>query len=249
MGFRNAALSPSFQRIFGRLSSLSLWPLLAGAAAALLLLLPARRSGAPVLFSVGVTGFAGMLLELVVVFVFQLRLGTVYQRVGAIIAAFMGGTAAGAAFSGAALRRARSGSVRAMLVVLDATVAAFSGLLALAAPRLTGGSAGSAPYVEALLLATSLVGGIAVGAQYPAAVALHRQGEGRLSRSVGLVGAADLCGGLVAGLAGGAILLPVLGLTRSCLILVAWEIAAALGLAAGALRPWGRARVLGKRPI
>jgi predicted membrane-bound spermidine synthase len=236
IGYRNAALSPVFQRVFAALASVSLLPLLLAAPAALALLAAARRVGPAVLFSAGVTGFGGMLLELAIICLFQLRLGTLYQRVGVIAAAFMAGNAAGAALCSRAVRDGASGRVRRLLVAVDAGAAALSALIALTAPFLAHARSLPAPAAETAFLVASLAAGSIVGAEYPLALAM-RAATIPLANAVGWVNAADLLGGVVAGVLGGAALLPVLGPAGCCYLIAAWEAAATAAVAvAGSFR-------------
>jgi spermidine synthase len=90
------------------------------------------------------------------------------------------------------------------------------------------------PFVHALLytlfLAMSFASGTLTGIQFPLSARLHLQepaGRGReedgVSRTAGLLYAADLLGGYVGGLIGGIVLLPLLGLQNSCFVLAMFK--------------------------
>jgi len=54
------------------------------------------RPGLPVLTAIGITGFSGMALEMIILFLFQIAMGYLYLEIGLLIAFFMLGMAGGA---------------------------------------------------------------------------------------------------------------------------------------------------------
>jgi spermidine synthase len=180
-------------------------------------------------FVVAVVGAAGMGWSLVLLFAFQTHAGALHGALGALVAVFMLGLAAGGAL-------APRSSV-ALPACLGAA-ALVSGLLplalgaaALAAAR--GPRAALLAYA-ALLLAT----GAATGSVFPAAVAA-RLGAGDEARdAAGSIETADHAGAAVAALLGAVLFVPLLGLAGTALLL-----AALLGVAFAAtltLSPRGR---------
>ena len=100
-----------------------------------------RRPGARSLYQVVVMGLGTMALEILVLVLYQIRLGSLYQQLGMLIAAFMAGMAAGSAAGSRWTGRARGG------------------------PRLLAGLQGGLA-VLAVSLALWLQGGVTVGASW-----------------------------------------------------------------------------------
>ncbi len=68
-----------------------------------------------------------------------------------------------------------------------------------------------------LFLGVSFISGFLTGSQFPLAVDLYLEKSRNLSQTAGLLYASDLLGGCLAGIAGAVVLLPILGLTGTCL--------------------------------
>jgi spermidine synthase len=89
-----------------------------------------RWASGAIVLSVGTTGFATMALSLIWLFAFQNLYGYVYQRIGWIIALFMGGLVIGCWLPGRAGREAPTSRLWFRLIAVDVLIA----LLALAVP-------------------------------------------------------------------------------------------------------------------
>ena len=158
------------------------------------------------------TGFAGMIFALMIIFTFQSIYGYVFSWIGILVAAFMAGTAGGATLMTMNLERI-SHDVRLFLKI-DLCIIGF----AIACPFLfhaAHGSlngAGSYLVLKILFLVVAFAGGILIGAQFPLANKIYLEMSPRLSRTAGLLYAADLLGGWLGGIFGAVVLLPVLGL-------------------------------------
>ena len=145
-------------------------------------------------------GFAGMLLEAALLLRYQTRSGVLYQDLGVLLMAFMGGLALGAWALDRLLRRAgRAGWTGAV------TFAALAALGLVCAALLRGGAAGGLAGTAALLFA----GGFLVAAAFAYAV-LDGAPDGRTV--IGPVYAADLLGGGAGSLVAGLAAIPMLGL-------------------------------------
>ena len=68
-----------------------------------------------------------------------------------------------------------------------------------------------------LFLSLSFISGFLTGAQFPLANKLYLENSRNLSQTAGLLYACDLLGGWLGGIIGAVVLLPVLGLTGTCL--------------------------------
>ena len=68
-----------------------------------------------------------------------------------------------------------------------------------------------------VFILTSIICGLFIGAQFPLANRIYLQNSAGVTRTAGLLYAADLMGGWCGGIIGAVILLPVLGLFGACL--------------------------------
>lgn len=205
-------LSDLFERA-GRVSLIWLVPLLA-----LAVLLARWRRRVAVAFAIGGVGMAQMLLQVVILFAFQVVHGTLYAGVGLMVAAFMAGLAGGGVLGNRLLRGWAAGdagrhgglplrSARWGLIGVQAGVALFSGLL-------VGLLWLPAPVPEAGFAILAVIAGLLPGAAFPLAAAL----VGGEARAVGRLYGADLLGGALGAALCAALLVPLLGLPQVCLL-------------------------------
>ena len=68
-----------------------------------------------------------------------------------------------------------------------------------------------------MFLSLSFISGFLTGSQFPLANKLYLRKSRNLSQTAGLLYASDLLGGWLGGILGAVVLLPVLGLTGTCL--------------------------------
>jgi spermidine synthase len=155
-------------------------------------------------------GLAGMILETLVLLLYQARQGVLFDDIGLLMTAFMGGSAVGAAAIGRT--RANRWAGPALLVLL----AAGSAVLAWSVERGTGSSLVGA---AALLAATGAV----VAGLFGCAAATIREGQ---AASMGRLYAADVLGGCLGCVAAGLALVPLAGLGASALVVSALALAA-----------------------
>ena len=200
------------------------------------------------LWSVGTTGCAVMAVEIVLLYTFQVLYGYVYGMVGLVIGIFMFGLVLGSALMNRFLgtrtadrlrhpdsdaHSPRSG-LRAMLV-LDTSVTAFAIALLGALAFLRASSADLPVQITTFCLVA--VVGVLGGLVFPLAASV-RLGEGTsTARAAAAVDAADHVGGSLGALATGVALVPILGITGTCLAVAAMKALSALfvtgGIAAG----------------
>jgi spermidine synthase len=227
LGLWNAQFAPYGQRVFRFLGRLTLAPVAAFCILLTALLLVLDRvvrgslSRTAIPFAVATTGFCGMLFDLMVVFSFQVLYGYVYHRIGLIITAFMAGTGCGGLLATRTLAK-RGGRLHTLLVLEAGLVAVCLLLLVLfqlLLPRWSRSGGSESWYGEVPFFAAALICGALIGGEFPVAVSLAFRTGKDFSRSVGITNAADLFGGWGAGIFGGVVLLPVLGLPQTCLIL------------------------------
>jgi len=170
-------------------------------------------------------GAAGMVVEVALLCSYQVRCGALYREVSLLLALVLAGTAAGAHISGRRSREFASaplGRKALWCAVCLMPAAVFAGSL-FAAPWML-----SRP-VTWLLALTS---GAAVGAAYPAALALGRPATADDDAAGGARGgyvlAADLAGAAAGSILGGGVFIPVLGLKGVALAALVLGLVAAL---------------------
>ncbi len=197
------------------------------------------------LYQVTVMGLGAMVLEIVVLILYQIRFGYLYRHLGLLIAAFMVGMAAGGAAGGAmggamGARRAagqagapgggqgtgQGGELR--------LVAALQGLMAALAALLSGWLACGFAYpwpdylVQAAYALILAAGGFAGGGIFALAAALWAQEGPGAGPAGGYLYAADLLGATLGALGVSLVILPVWGLLPALYLLAALHAGAAL---------------------
>jgi spermidine synthase len=164
------------------------------------------------------TGFAGMLLDLLILLTFQSVFGHVYGWIGLLMASFMAGVTVGALVG----RRwsHKASDVAVPLLLTETGMLLFCAIF----PRLMSGLAGLTaahwPSVMSLFLGVEFLAGVLTGLPFPLAAAWKlRDGEAE-GYAAGVLQASDLLGGWVAGMLGTAFLLPLGGIPGTCGIVV-----------------------------
>ena len=161
------------------------------------------------------TGFAGMLLDLVIIFAFQTLYGYVFYQVGILITVFMVGTAAGSLLVTSLLERIRKDT--RLFIIIELGIILFACSLPLVFLALHRGL--EHPGMPVVFSILSLISGFLIGSQFPLAAKIHLRYSPKLGETAGLLYGSDLFGGWIGGLIGGIILLPVLGLIRTCVVI------------------------------
>ncbi len=197
-----------------------------GVVALLTLVLPRLRHGAAtgwargaLLYSVASTGFATMALSILWLFAFQNLYGFVYQRIGWIVALFMGGLVLGCALVPRAGGERRSHFTR--LALLDVLLAG----LAFAVPYILRWLAGLQTAAAALTIVEVTISGLVVltGLLGGAAFALAGRAQLALTpgagAAAGVIVGADHAGACLGALVCGVLLVPVFGLASTALLL------------------------------
>jgi spermidine synthase len=183
-----------------------------------------RRWAIP--FVIAGIGLTQMMLQLVILFAFQVLHGYVYAEVSLLVTAFMAGLALGAAVSNRLLNyqlfkyvieRKR---VKQVLLVVQLFIIIYSGLL----PFILQGRI-PIPSLGFPLMA--LLAGFITGMAFPLAVNLVQGNAGRVA---GKLYGADLLGGCLGALLGVIIFIPVLGIPQTCAVIVLVGLAGLLTL-------------------
>jgi spermidine synthase len=188
----------------------------ASAALGLAFLLARRRATLRRMLLAAAAGCAGMLLESALLLDYQTRSGVLYQDLGVLLMAFMGGLALGAWALESLVRRSGRGRFAGAL-----TFAALAALGLACAALLRAGAGGGLAGASALLLAC----GFLVGAAFACAVLRGTPDGGAV---IGPVYAADLLGGCAGSLVAGLVAIPLLGLPATAALAAALALTALL---------------------
>ena len=217
----NALFAPSLRWLFGQFERINLGVI---ALLSVIVLLPyflfRPRSKqffrACIPFAIITTGFAGMIFDLMLIFMFQSIYGYVFSWIGLLVAAFMAGAACGALLMSAVLERINCLKV---FIKLELAIIGFS----VACPFIFHavhkylGSPDAFFFSKTLFLVISFISGLLISSQFPLANKLYLRDSTSLTKTAGLLYASDLLGGWFGGIVGAVVLLPVLGLVDTCI--------------------------------
>jgi spermidine synthase len=151
------------------------------------------------------TGFASMLLSILLVFSFQIHFGHVYHYIGLLTSLFMLGSGAGAWW---AMKRRHIPLLGIELGMTTLTGAAYLFVS-------LGPEADSARWLIAALM---IAAGVLTGVQYPVAVELADRSYRRVTATAGRLYAVDLCGAVFGAVLTAVVLIPGLGLKDTILL-------------------------------
>ncbi len=193
----------------------------------------ARPRQAGVLLAVATSGFTGMIVSLTVIFGFQALHGYLFSWIGILIAAFMAGSAWGAMV--AASRRNSVAGDWKTFIKIEQGIILFCAALPLLFFAARAGSDSWVVFYAVRMVFPVIAGicGFLTGAQFPLANRIWLEKSGDSGRTAALLYSSDLAGGWIGGVAGAVVLLPVLGLTRTCTTLAMLKLASFVILAAG----------------
>jgi spermidine synthase len=218
----NAVFAPSLSGIFSQLERVNLRSVVLLFVILLLLYFIFRPRNRQFLqggitLSIITTGFAGMMFDLMIIFTFQSIYGYVFSWIGILVASFMAGAACGAMLITTVLGRIKN--YFKVFKIIELAIICFSIALPfvfLAMPSNPGNS-GVSFLFKMLFLIISFISGFLTGSQFPLANKLYLKKSRNLSQTAGLLYASDLLGGWFGGIVGAVVLLPVLGLTGTCI--------------------------------
>jgi len=173
------------------------------------------RAGIPL--SIITTGFAGMIFYLMLIFTFQSMYGYVFSWIGLLVSSFMAGAACGAMLITRVLTRIKN--CFRLFIKIDLAIICFSfgwPCIFLAVQAYLD-SPDVFVFFKMLFLGIACICGLLIGSQFPLANRIYLRNSTSLSKTAGLLYASDLLGGWFGGIVGAVVLLPVLGLTGTCI--------------------------------
>ena len=203
-------------------------------------------------FALAVSGFVALVYEVIWTRILAMVLGPTTYAFSAMLVAFIAGLAIGAAVAAALLPRTRHPGAWLGFVLMAAAGAALAAAMAVDRLPLVMASAVTRPETTfgsvmalqiGLGIAMQLPMTLALGAAFPLAIAHAAPGVTNVTRSVGIVYAANTVGAISGALAGSFLLIPLIGLQTSL------RAAAVLASVAGLTVCWrtmpqGRGRVV-----
>lgn len=181
-------------------------------------LMPSRSKKIAVTYAIATTGFFGMLSNLVLIFAYQVFYGYLYHRIGILISVFMAGIAAGSILMSSRYRELRD--PLGTFMRLEAFTASFPFVMAI----VIFGLPAFQHFAWLIFMVLFFLAGLLIGLEFPLAGRIYLQEKLCVGEASGALYAADLLGGWLAGVLGGIILLPVLGLFNTCLVIAGFKL-------------------------
>jgi predicted membrane-bound spermidine synthase len=175
-----------------------------------------------VIYAIGTTGFFGMLINLVLVFAFQILSGYLYYKIGLLIGIFMSGIALGSIIESRLKIKPENSLKR--LVFFEAAIITFSAFTAVLLQFLS-----KEINVNTLIFFSLFIcAGWLMGAEFSHAVKICLLDKNAAGQVSGKLYFADLLGGWLAGILTGILFLPVLGIILTCAIAVLLKVSSSL---------------------
>ncbi|MFH1624772.1 MAG: fused MFS/spermidine synthase [Pseudomonadota bacterium] len=173
------------------------------------------------LLAIGTTGFAGMSLEIILIFAFQNIYGYIYWMIGLIVAAFMAGLALGGWGMNRMIAREHERWAE-VLTVVEACLFVY----AFALPYMIGrfcawGGQNGGVVIPSAYLFISLVGlvGVLTGLEFPLVSKIALGQEKEPGRVAGVINSFDHVGAFLGALLTGTIFVPLLGIKETCFLI------------------------------
>ncbi|MCX5701457.1 MAG: hypothetical protein NTW64_00540 [Candidatus Omnitrophica bacterium] len=182
-----------------------------------------EQSKFSIAYCIATTGFFGMLINLVLIFSFQVVYGYLYYAIGMLISVFMAGIAGGSIFMSRRIEKIKN-RIK-WLISLEAGVIIFSFLIAIIILEISSHTG----FTFLIFLLLFFISGLLMGLEFPLAAKIYSKESDKVGATVGLLYGSDLIGGWVAAIFGGIIFLPILGLFNTCMVIVALKLGS-LGL-------------------
>ena len=162
----------------------------------------------PVKISIGTTGMSEICFQIIVILAFQFLYGYVYYKIGLILTSFMIGLVLGSFFINRRLERIQD--ERSLYLKTQAAICLYPLVLPLAF---------KIPDFQLGFAFLPIIAGFLGGFQFPLANKICLKSSSNVGKTTGTLYGLDLFGACVGGLLVGLLLIPLLGITQTCLIL------------------------------
>ena len=187
------------------------------------------------LLAVFSSGMAGLSLELVVLYSFQIYFGSIYHIIGFIIAIFMLGLPLGAMVSNLLLAK-KSQNPEKRVIRLMISIQISMAIISFLLPDLTAMFARVVLVHQIMIFAATMLIGFAVGIVFPLSLSLYLGQQEKTGKTAGLIDAFDHIGAAVGAFFIGTLCLPVLGVVNICTLAALFPLASGILLCTDARR-------------
>lgn len=224
--FNNLLFTPYLKPLFDGMVSINIYTvaIIFGVVFLIFLGLQRKYQTISLPFAITTTGFASMVLQLILLFGFQIVYGYVFYEIGILITAFMAGLAIGGILTATWPSHGRR--KLGIFMKIEFSIILLSILLIFFFRYLEAGIHVEPIFVRIAFLLLLLVSGLLTGMEFPLANRLYVQQTDYFSfrrddigKTVGLLYCVDLLGGWVGGVLGGFLLIPTLGIAQGCIAL------------------------------
>ena len=169
-------------------------------------------------YSILTTGFFGMLLSFVFIIAFQIIYGYLYYQIGLLISIFMAGIASGSIVIQSNLNKIKDS--KRLFICFEIAIIIFTFISVYIINWISRGL----PYSNIVFFCLFLLTGTLLGAEFPLASRICSKKNETSADIAGGLYFSDLIGGWIAGILGGVVLLPVLGLFKACFVIVIFKL-------------------------
>ncbi len=227
--------SPLMAKVLSGLKESQLWWIILGSVFLIGIVISRRQNPFPkmVLFTLATTGFSEISFQILVIVAFQIIFGFLYYRIGFIFTTFMIGLTVGSMVITRVLKRLTLPS--RLYCAIQFTIFLYPLLL----PPIFKAFKGLSPHALATPLPNltfsflPIFAGFIGGLQFPLAVHLSLKKNNQPERTAGSAYGADLIGSCVGSILISSLLIPILGLLKTCYLislinLIGWVFLVAL---------------------
>ncbi len=223
ISYWNALFSPRMQGVFRILDKLNFKALLIGLCVFGLGLLISeivipKLKKLSIAFAIGTTGFVGMSLDLILIYAYQSFFGFVFSHLALLFTAFMTGLTLGGWTMTKRLSRIKNDLFSFSKIEL-----AICGFSLLAGPLLLYLNRSNVFNFPFIFFILSAISGYLVGSEFPLANRIYSQGKTH-TQAAGILYALDLAGAWFSALIVSIALLPVIGILKTCVLLLVLKI-------------------------
>lgn len=232
IAYNNLIYSPYLKGFFNALKAVSLFKIMLFSVFVSLVffVLSLRQKNLSIVYVIGTTGLASMVLELILILSFQIYYGYVFFEVGVLVMVFLCGIAfGGIGVSTGYVRRFRELKMLQFIEFgMIALMCAVFFILRYCCPYIQSNTI----LIKAIFFILLFTVGLFTGAEFPLSSRIYAGGLNvsvNIGRTVGLLYSVDLLGGFIGGLLGG-MLLSVIGILEGCIALALLKVCSLLML-------------------